>query len=97
MIRNAANPRGRIAPGFVMRQVAGQTVIVATGEASRTFHGMIRVNGSGTVIWQGLMDGLDDEAIVDRLLDRYEVDRATARRDVDAFVTQARDHGFLAA
>ena len=93
----AHQPAGRIKPGFVMRQVAGQTVIVATGEASRTFQGMIRVNGTGTVIWQGLADGLSDGAIVNRLTEQYDVDRTTAAHDVAAFVAQARAHGFLTA
>lgn len=85
----------RIKQGFVMRDVAGQTVIIATGEASKSFQGMIRVNGTGKTVWQGLTDGLAADAIVDRVTAEYEIDRATAERDVDAFIGQMRDNGFL--
>ena len=37
----------RIKDGFVLRDVAGQTVVIATGEASRDFHGMVKLNGKG--------------------------------------------------
>ena len=39
----------RIKDGFVLRDVAGQTVVIATGEASRDFHGMVKLNGTGRV------------------------------------------------
>lgn len=86
----------RTKQGFVMRDVAGQTVIIATGEASRQFQGMIRVNPTGKIVWQGLTDGLNDAAIVDRVTAEFDVDRATAERDVAAFIAQMRDNGFLA-
>lgn len=85
----------RIKQGFVMRDVAGQTVIIATGEASKTFQGMIRVNGTGRTVWQGLADGLDVAGIVDKVTGEYAIDRETATADVDAFIGQMRANGFL--
>lgn len=32
----------RIKDGFVLREVAGSYMVVATGEAGKSFHGMIR-------------------------------------------------------
>ena len=87
----------RIKQGFVMREVAGQTVIVATGEAARGFRGMIKVNEAGRIIWQGITDGLDETAIVERIVDAFDVTCDTAERDVAAFVAQMRDNGFLTA
>lgn len=87
---------GRVKSGFVMRDVAGQTVIIATGEASRTFQGMIRVNETGKLVWQGLTDGKDVDQIVDDVTAAFDVDRATAAADVNAFIGEMRGHGFLA-
>ena len=87
----------RIKQGFVMREVAGQTVIVATGEAARGFRGMIKVNAAGRIIWQGITDGLDEAAIVERIVAAFDVTRDTAEHDVAAFVAQMRDNGFLTA
>ena len=58
----------RIKDGFVMREVAGQTMVIATGEASRNFHGMIKLNSTGKMIWEGLMQGLSRQEITERIL-----------------------------
>ena len=49
----------RIKQGFVMRDVAGQAVVIATGDASRDFHGMVKLNQTAAVVWHGVEEGLD--------------------------------------
>ncbi len=85
----------KLKSGFVVREVAGKTLAVAVGERSREFHGMITLNGSGRVIWDALASDTTEEAIVDRLLEEYEIDRETAARDVAAFVGKLRESGVL--
>ena len=80
----------RIKDGFVLREVAGQNVVIATGEAS------IKLNETGRVIWEGLAAGKSDEAIAADLTSAYDVDAEKAATDVAAFVKQAADQGFLA-
>lgn len=85
----------RIKDGFVLREVAGQAVVIATGEASKTFHGMVKLNGTGRDIWNGLAQGLDADAIAAGLVRDYDVDAARARADVDAFIAKMSAEGFL--
>ena len=63
----------RIKPGYIMREVAGQHVAIATGEASKTFHGMIKINETGAVIWQGIVDGLSLDQIAQTLAEQYGI------------------------
>lgn len=86
----------RIKDGFVLREVAGQNVVIATGEASKTFHGMIKLNETGRMIWEGLAAGKSNEEIAADLTAAYDVDAEKAAADVAAFVKQAADQGFLA-
>lgn len=86
----------RIKDGFVLREVAGQNVVITTGEASKTFHGMIKLNETGRVIWEGLAAGKPNEEIAADLTAAYDVDAEKAAADVAAFVKQAADQGFLA-
>ena len=66
---------------FIKRDVGTQSVIVAVGEASRRFHGMITVNGTGAFIWD-LLPAVDtEEEIVDKILEDYEVSREEAEAD----------------
>lgn len=87
----------RIKQGFVLREVAGRAVVIATGEASKAFHGMIKLNATGADIWRGLSEGLTDAQIADRLVERYGADGEAAAADVAAFVRDAREAGFLAS
>lgn len=54
----------KIKDGFVLRDIAGDTVVIATGEISKTFHGMIRLNSTGKEIWEILSSGDLSEAEV---------------------------------
>ena len=44
----------KIKDGFMLRKVGGQYVVVALGEASRSFNGIIRLNESGKFLWEQL-------------------------------------------
>lgn len=86
----------KIKDGFVLRQVAGQGVVIATGEASKQFSGMVKLNETGSFIWERVAEGLDEDAIAKALVSEYDVTPEKAAADVDAFVSQMRDNGFLA-
>jgi len=85
----------RIKEGFVLREVAGQIIVIATGEASKDFHGMIKLNDTGRLIWQGLQEGLSEEEISKRLQEKYDVDAEKAAQDTCAFLKQMEEMGFL--
>jgi hypothetical protein len=81
--------------GFVMREVAGQYVVVAVGEASKTFHGMIKLNSTGKDIWEGLEKGLTEEEIVGVLVEKYDVQNSDVKNDVQEFLKQMREVGII--
>ena len=85
----------RIVPGFVVRDVGGKTFAVATGAIAKKFHGMITLAGSGKEIWEALQEETTEDAIVDKLLAVYDVDRETAAADVKRFVSELRKAGLL--
>ncbi len=85
----------RIKNGFVLREVAGQIMVIATGEASKDFHGMIKLNVTGKVIWLALQEGLSEEDIAKRLQEQFDVDSEKALQDTHAFLQQMEDMGFL--
>jgi hypothetical protein len=76
-----------IKKGFVAKEIAGQYVVVALGEASKTFNGIIKLNESAKFIWDMLADGKEKSEVVDALLNEYEgVDKETVEKDFDNFV-----------
>lgn len=85
----------RIKQGFVMRDVAGQAVVIATGDASRDFHGMVKLNQTAAVVWHGVEEGLDVKAIAERLVAEYDVETGRALADVEALLARMREQGFV--
>lgn len=85
----------RIKDGFVMRDVAGQAVAVATGEASKSFHGMIKLNSTGSKIWRGIEAGDNEATIADNLANEYGIDPEQALADVKAFIARMREIGIM--
>lgn len=85
----------RIKDGFVMRDVAGQAVAVATGDASKSFHGMIKLNSTGSKIWRGIEAGDNEAAISGNLANEYGIDPEQALADVKAFIARMREIGIV--
>ena len=85
----------KLVPGFVVREVGGKTLAVATGKLAEKFHGMITLSGSGKEIFEALREETTEEKIVDKLLEIYAVDRETAESDVNRFVGELRKAGLL--
>ena len=87
----------KLKQGFVLREVAGQTLVIATGEASKSFKGMIKLNESAKTIWQWLIDGEDSEAIAGKLVAAYDLDEKTAKEEADRFLKKMEEAGFFQA
>ena len=85
----------RIVPGFVVRQIAGETIAIPAGPAARELSGLLALNGSGQFLFGLLQDEQTEESLVQAMLDSYDIDEATARTDVAEFVELLRSSGVL--
>ena len=56
----------KLRSGFILREVLGAPVVVATGDAARHFHGMVKLNETGGIIWKGLQEGLTEPQLAER-------------------------------
>ena len=80
----------KIKKEFVTREVAGDTLLVPVGRTTVDLNGMITLNESGAFLWEALPAAENEAALVDRMLEEYEVDRATAAADVAEFLEKLR-------
>lgn len=85
----------KLKDGFVLRTVAGDTIVVPTGNAL-DLNMMITLNDTGKFLWEKLEKGAQTEELVTALLEEYDVDETTAKAHVAAFVEKLNGHGFLA-
>ena len=72
-------------PGFNLRVVCGENIIVAEGEENIDFSNIISMNESSAYLWQNIQGKeFTHEDLVGLLTQEYEVDEATALKDVKA-------------
>jgi hypothetical protein len=85
----------KIKKGFVVREIAGKSVVIALGEASKSFKGMIELNGTARVIWDMLSQEKEKSDIVDAIVSEYDVARETADVDIEHFIDALKGAGVL--
>ena len=79
---------------FTIQKVGAFFVAVPVGETSKSFHGMVRLNETGAFLWNLMAQkDMTEEALVDALLEEYDVAREVAERDVHRVVeTLSKNH-----
>lgn len=85
----------KINEDFMLRNIAGEYIIVATGESSKDFNGMISVNEVAAFIWDNINSSKDEEEIVKKVLDEFDVNEHTARVDVYGFISELIKVGMI--
>lgn len=85
----------KIKKGFVVRMVGGEHVVVAVGEMSKRFHGMINMNETGAFLWKFFSEEHTVEEGVDALCAEYDVERDRAQADVEKFAEILEKNGFI--
>ena len=85
----------KIKSGFIVKEIAGQYVVIALGAASKIFNGIIKLNDSGKFIWDKLAVDADKDDIVNALLEEYDVNRTVAEADVDKFIDELKGANIL--
>ena len=81
--------------GFMLRSVADRHIVVAIGQASVDFNGLITLNETGAYIWEKLSKGCTYDELLNDMLNEYEVDEKTARDGIDSFLATARDANLI--
>ncbi|WP_455582723.1 PqqD family protein [Dysosmobacter sp.] len=79
----------------VLREIAGEYLLIPTGQTALKIHGMITLSESGLLLWKKLQKDCTEEELIETILSEYEVDRETARADVQAFLGQMNEVGIL--
>ncbi len=81
----------KIKSGYIMREVSDNYVVVPTGQATVDFNGMITLNETGAFLWEQLAEEKNLEELVENFIKEYDVDEATAKKDIMEFVEKLKD------
>ncbi len=86
----------KIKDGYMLREVAGNSVVVAVGKATLDFNGLITLNSTGAFLWKILAKGTGVEELLTAMLDEYEIDEATAKKDITEFIDKLKGADLIA-
>jgi len=84
-------------PGFHLREICGESVVIAEGITNIDFNKIISMNESSAFLWEKVsrMADFDEDTLVDLLTEEYEVDRETAAADVHTLIEKWQEAGLI--
>lgn len=85
----------RVDKEFVLREIAGEYIIIPTGKTVLEFNGLITVNEVGVSLWNMLQNEVTFDELVRGILDEYEVEERVAREDIQEFLDVLIDRGVI--
>lgn len=85
----------KIRKEFVLREIAGDYIIIPTGKTTLAFKGLITVNEVGAALWKMLQSEKSLDELVKGILDEYDVEEGVAREDIQEFLETLSKNGIL--
>ena len=85
----------RASKDFMMREIAGEFILVPVGAAAVKFNGLITMNELGKFIFDLLAEERTVQELAEKIVGEYDVTLDTARTDTEEFLQQLRDVGAL--
>lgn len=85
----------KIDKNFVLREIAGEYIIIPTGRTALEFNGLITVNEVGMELWKMLQEDVTFDDLLNGILEEYDVDENEAREDIQEFLDRLVKGGIL--
>ena len=86
----------KIIKEFILREIAGECILVPTGKTSQEFNGMITLSDTARFIWENIERADSFEDLVKMMLEEYEIDEETAK-NIEMLAKHFDDKMFIGA
>ena len=80
----------KVSNEFILREIAGEYMLVPVGSAAASFNGLITMNEVGCFIFNALRTEQTEDALVEQITAEYDVPARTALADLREFLDQLR-------
>lgn len=85
----------KIKDGFILKDVAGSKIVIATGKERMDFNGVITFNSVGAEIFT-MLDGTNSlEEIISHITAEYGVSKDTVKADVERLIEKMRKYNLI--
>ena len=80
---------------FVLREVAGENLLIPIVGINDKFDGIITLNETSTFIWKCIEKEMDENEIVEEILKEYDAEIALVKSNVHEFCCHLREMGII--
>ncbi len=85
----------KIKDGFILKDVAGSKIVIATGEQRMNFNGVITFNSVGADVFT-MLDGTNSvEDIVSKISEDYGADKSLVKSDVEKLIEKMKKFNLI--
>lgn len=88
-------PDMKASPGFVLRNVVDEYLLMPTGDNIGKFSGTVLLNEVSAYVWKKLLTPQSRDDLLQAILDEFEVDKTTAAADLDNLLKTLREYGVI--
>ena len=85
----------KIKQKVIYRQVVGEHMLIPVGDVPAEQNGLFALTEVGAFIWKQIETGKDEAALLDAILQEFEIDFGTASSDLEAFLDQLSSYGII--
>lgn len=86
----------KIKDGFELKDICGENIIISHGKENINFTKIITLNESAALIWNKVIGkDFSIEDMVQTIIDEYEIDEATAKKDCENIASEWKKVGFI--
>ncbi|KIR02093.1 hypothetical protein P261_00907 [Lachnospiraceae bacterium TWA4] len=85
----------QIKDGFILREIAGECMIIPSDPDSDIKNGMLVPNGSATLMWKVFQQPSTIEDVVKKAMEEYEVEEDIVKNSVQRFVSELLQYRIL--
>lgn len=82
-------------PGFVLRNVVDEYILMPTGDNIGKFNGTVLLNAVSAFVWEKLQTPISREELLQAILEEFEVGKAVAAADLDALLKTLKEYDVI--
>ena len=85
----------QIKDNYVLTKVVDSYIAVPVGSGNVDLNTIISLNETGAFIWNLMKEDIEKEAVIEAMLNEYDVNREKAEADLDKFISQIKEADLL--
>lgn len=85
----------KIKDGYILKKVAGENIVIATGNARLSFNGIITFNEVGAEVFNMLDGTRTTEQIVEKIASLYNAPKEIIAADIEKLIEKMKKQGLL--